>query len=74
VAMKNAVFWDMAPCGSCKNRRLVGTCRLHLQGKKYASKKNVGRLLTLFSLAYFFYLEDGGDTFSPKRLHSVALH
>jgi hypothetical protein len=21
--MKNGVFWDVTPCGSCKNRRLV---------------------------------------------------
>jgi hypothetical protein len=24
-AMKNGVFWDVAPCGSCKNRRFGGT-------------------------------------------------
>jgi hypothetical protein len=24
-SMKNGVFWDVAPCGSCKNRRLGGT-------------------------------------------------
>jgi hypothetical protein len=25
VTMKNAVFWDVTPCGSCKNRRFEGT-------------------------------------------------
>jgi hypothetical protein len=25
VIMKNAVFWDVMPCGSCKNRRFGGT-------------------------------------------------
>jgi hypothetical protein len=25
VTMKNAVFWDVAPCGSCKIRRSGGT-------------------------------------------------
>jgi hypothetical protein len=30
--MKNAVFWDVAPCDSCWNRRFEVTCRLHLQG------------------------------------------
>jgi hypothetical protein len=25
VAMKNGVFWDVMPCGSCKNRRFEGT-------------------------------------------------
>jgi hypothetical protein len=30
VTMKNAVFWDVTPCGSCgKNRRSGETCRLH---------------------------------------------
>jgi hypothetical protein len=24
--MENAVFWDVTPCGSCKNRRFGGTC------------------------------------------------
>jgi hypothetical protein len=23
--MKNRVFWDVTPCGSCKNRRFGGT-------------------------------------------------
>jgi hypothetical protein len=27
--MKNAVFWDVTPCDSCKNRRYGGTWRLH---------------------------------------------
>jgi hypothetical protein len=25
VAMKNGVFWDVTPWGSCKNRRFGGT-------------------------------------------------
>jgi hypothetical protein len=25
VTMKNSVFWDVTPCGSCKNRRFEGT-------------------------------------------------
>jgi hypothetical protein len=25
VALKNGVFWDVTPCGSCKNRRFGGT-------------------------------------------------
>jgi hypothetical protein len=25
VTMKNGVFWDVVPCGSCKNRRFGGT-------------------------------------------------
>jgi hypothetical protein len=34
VTMKNAVFWDVAPCRSCVNRRFGGTYRLHLQSRK----------------------------------------
>jgi hypothetical protein len=25
VTMKNAIFWDVMPCGSCENRRFGGT-------------------------------------------------
>jgi hypothetical protein len=32
--MKNAVFWDVAPCSFCVNRHFGGTYRLHLQGRK----------------------------------------
>jgi hypothetical protein len=32
--MKNATFWDVAPCGSSNNRRFGGTCRLFLQNRK----------------------------------------
>jgi hypothetical protein len=32
--MKNAVFWDVAPCRSCVNRRFGGTYRPHLQDRK----------------------------------------
>jgi hypothetical protein len=28
VTMKNGVFWDVTPCGSCKNRRFGGTYRV----------------------------------------------
>jgi hypothetical protein len=31
---KNAVFWHVAPCGSCMNRRFGATYRLHYQGDK----------------------------------------
>jgi hypothetical protein len=31
--MKNGVFWNVAPCGSCKNQRNGGTCRLSLPEK-----------------------------------------
>jgi hypothetical protein len=30
VTMKNVLFWDVIPCGSCKNRLFGGTYRLYL--------------------------------------------
>jgi hypothetical protein len=32
--LKNAVFWDVALCRSCVNRRFGETYHLHLQGRK----------------------------------------
>jgi hypothetical protein len=32
--VKTAVFWDVAPCISCVNRRFERTYCLHLQGTK----------------------------------------
>jgi hypothetical protein len=34
VTTKNGVFWDVTPCGSCKNRCFGGTWRLFHQGDK----------------------------------------
>jgi hypothetical protein len=40
--MKNAVFWNVTPCGSCKNRRFGGMYRLHHQGdKNWRARNNV---------------------------------
>jgi hypothetical protein len=41
VTMKNAVFWDVTSCGSCKNRRFEGTYRLHYQCEKKQRARNV---------------------------------
>jgi hypothetical protein len=34
LKVKNAVFWDMTPCGSCKNRRFGGIYFHYHKGKK----------------------------------------
>jgi hypothetical protein len=39
VTMKNAVFWDMAPCRSCVRRSFGGTYRLHLQSRKIRQRE-----------------------------------
>jgi hypothetical protein len=64
MIIKNAVFWVVAACRSCVNRRFVGTYRLHLQAAVFS------HLLTLVPHRGFFYLEDGGNTF----LRNVGSH
>jgi hypothetical protein len=34
LTMKNGDFWDVTPCGSCKNLSFRGAYRLHHQGDK----------------------------------------
>jgi hypothetical protein len=36
-SMRNAGFWYVAPCGSCKNQRFEATYHLHRQGEKSAN-------------------------------------
>jgi hypothetical protein len=38
--LKNGVFWDVRPCGSCKNRRFGGTWRLLHQSDKNRLTRN----------------------------------
>jgi hypothetical protein len=38
--MKNAVFWDVTKCDSCKNRLFGGMFRLHHQGDKNQLARN----------------------------------
>jgi hypothetical protein len=40
VTMKNGVYWDVMPCGSCKNRCFGGTQRLLHQGDKNRWTRN----------------------------------
>jgi hypothetical protein len=45
VTMKNGVFWDVTPSGSCKNRRFGGTWYLPHQGDKKLFLRSLRRLL-----------------------------
>jgi hypothetical protein len=46
---KNSVFWDVTPCGSCKNRRFRGTPRHNHQGD-LVFPRSVHRLLVTASV------------------------
>jgi hypothetical protein len=35
VTMKKGVFWDVRPCGSCKNRRFTDSCYPDEGGAKF---------------------------------------
>jgi hypothetical protein len=52
VAMKNAVFWGVTPCDSCKNRCFGETYRLHHQGdmNRWARDEEVVFLRTVLRL------------------------
>jgi hypothetical protein len=39
--MKNGVFWDVTPCGSCKNRRFGGTCASETSVLARATRRNI---------------------------------
>jgi hypothetical protein len=40
-SIKNAVFWDVTPCGPCKNRRFGGTHCPHHQSDKNQRARNM---------------------------------
>jgi hypothetical protein len=47
VTMKNAVFWDMAPCGSCVNRRFVGTSVYTISTRRHIPEDGILHVLIL---------------------------
>jgi hypothetical protein len=48
VVMKSSIFWDTKPCSPLKvNRRLEGTCRLHLQSGRIRQVRNQPEKLCL---------------------------
>jgi hypothetical protein len=48
--MKNGVFWDDTPCGSCKNGHFGRTSRLLPQGDRKLFLRNMRRLLVTASV------------------------
>jgi hypothetical protein len=40
MTMKNALYWEVTSCGSCKNRRFEGIYRLRHQGDKNQRARN----------------------------------
>jgi hypothetical protein len=63
ISIKNAIFWDVTPCRSCVNRRVGGTYRLHLQGRKIRERRTS-------SLADFFTLKMEAIRSSETSVHT----
>jgi hypothetical protein len=51
VTMKNGVFWEVTPCGSCKKRHFGGTKRLHRRLLVTANVSSSPILVTLMKEA-----------------------
>jgi hypothetical protein len=75
--MKNAVFWDVAPCRSCVNRHFGGTHRLHLQRRKLRERGTSDWWLSLqppthagSKLADFSTLKMGAIRSSETSVHT----
>jgi hypothetical protein len=72
--MKNTVFWDVAPCRSCVNRRFGRIYRLHLSGRKIRERgTDVSLQLTAhagFSLADVSTLKMEAICSSETSIHT----
>jgi hypothetical protein len=64
VTMKNAVFWGVATCGSCKSQHFTGTYCLHHQGEESQRARNS------VPLKHRFLEEPHGMT--PRKLYSSS--
>jgi hypothetical protein len=58
--MKNAVFWDVAPCIYVVNRRFGGTYRLHLQGIRNPRTMNQREQVAVDSVYRDIFLRNFG--------------
>jgi hypothetical protein len=66
--MTNAVFWDVTPCGTCKDRRFRGMYRLHYQGDNWraltiqATRSSETLVLTRATRRNILYSESGAQS------------
>jgi hypothetical protein len=54
--MKNAVFWDVAPCRYFVNRRFGGKYRLHFQGMRNPLAMNQREQVAVDNYSYSYLL------------------
>jgi hypothetical protein len=66
MLLKNAVFWDVAPCGFNINKGFRETCLLHLQSRRNNTyEESVRRMLTDWLL---FHSENLGGAVGMGRV------
>jgi hypothetical protein len=71
---RNSVFWDVAPCRFCVNRRFGGRYRLHFQGRKIRERgTGVSRWLHLHLRAWM-NAKRHWRAAEPQQNHYVTSH
>jgi hypothetical protein len=87
VTIQNGVFWEVTPCGSCKNRRFRGAWRLLHQGGKNqwlgtthavtSNWRTQRRFITVFTRALHLYLSSAraiqSTTLNPISKRSILM-
>jgi hypothetical protein len=63
--MKDAIFCDIRPCGSCKNRHFEGKYHLYHQGDKNRRGRNSVSSNTVFLLSVLRLLVTANIPISP---------
>jgi hypothetical protein len=76
VTTKTTVFWDVAPCRYCINRRFGGTYCLYLQGRRKKEKirdrgTSVSRCLQTAATCSRWFL-DRGFSFSTLKMEAIC--
>jgi hypothetical protein len=67
--LKYTVFWDVAPCGSFKNRWFGGICHLHFQGRRNNMSEEV---LDCCQASSRRFLQDSHGTTSQKTAFFIV--
>jgi hypothetical protein len=73
VTIRNAVSWDMMPCGSCKNRSFGWTYRLHQVGKDQWARNNAFPSLLILSTLMMLATCSAESSFLQEP-HGVISH
>jgi hypothetical protein len=75
VTMKNAIFWDVAPCRFCVNQHFGGMYRLHLQGRKINERGiSMSRWQRTESVSRWFLMDFSIPKMEAIRYSETSVH